>query len=262
MGGWYPRPRHYFGGCLSGVASMVFMSILLITLMICLLFSNISSIARTSSNGGGVRYDEEKLQDYADGQYARAFGSSSAYEDNLLLVFLVDETYSDYYYIAWVGDHIATDINYMLGNNQTELGQAMALCINETSYKYSLDSNLAQVMETMTKEIEDLGLETSFKCSEDHAQVRSRLRNDSELDLTEETVNTALTAFTESTGIPAVIVVEDMKDVFETAASGSNSATVLLAVLIVVLGVILVVKFIRRRKDDTDFPSENSSVEF
>ena len=162
---------------------MVFMSILLITLMICLLFSNISSIARTSSNGGGVRYDEEKLQDYADGQYARAFGSSTAYEDNLLLVFLVDETYSDYYYIAWVGDHIATDINYMLGNNQTELGQAMALCINETSYKYSLDSNLAQVMETMTKEIEDLGLETSFKCSEDHAQVRSRLRNDSELDL-------------------------------------------------------------------------------
>ena len=163
---------------------------------------------------GTYEYDEETLQDYADEQYAAEFGNSTAYEDNLLLVFLTAEDYYDFYYIAWVGDHVVTDINYMFGNEETELGQALGSNINETSYKYSLDSDLARVVDAMTQEIAAKGLNTSFECEENHVQVESHLTNKTEIPMTEETVNEALKKFTEMTGIPAVIVVEDIEDVF------------------------------------------------
>ena len=162
-----------------------------------------------------AEYDENTFQDYADEQYKKEFGSSSAYEDNILLVVLTeDENYYDYYYIAWVGDHIVTDINYLFGDNDTELGEAMADSINENSYKYSLDSNLAQVVESMENEIVSMGLTSSFSCSENHAQVESHLTNHTNIDMTEDTVNTALQSFTDATGIPIVIVVEEISEVF------------------------------------------------
>lgn len=246
-GGWYPRRRYYGGGCFSGI----FSTIILILVVILSLFSLVGSSFRGIAQGGTVQYDEERFQDYADTQYAAEFGSSSAYEDNLLIVFLVDEGHTDYHYIAWVGDHIAPDINYMLGSNQTELGQAMNFCINASSYKYSLDSNLAQVMGEMAAKIEALGLESSFTCTENHGQVTSHLTNHSDLRLTDSTVNDALSAFTEKTGIPVVIVVEDMEDVFgRTMPIGSIAVVAVVAVIAIVL-VVNVIR--RRRKQNNDF---------
>lgn len=201
--GGYPGGHHggfrRGGGCCGGF--------LAIPLMIIILLINLFS--------PGVKYDEEKFQDYANSQYQAEFGASGAYEDNLLITVLVDEEeYYAYYYIAWVGDHIDTQINHMLGNNETDLGKAFTDCISSESYKYSLDSGLAQVMETMTEKIQALNLESSFNCSENHAQVSSHLTNHSGMDLTADTVNRALEAFTEATGIPVVIVVENMNEVF------------------------------------------------
>lgn len=203
VGGMYPRRGS--GGCCGGFLGMLVLPLFVIFMVIYLL------IPGCSTNS----YDEEKFQDYANEQYQAEFGASDAYEDNLLITVLVDEKeYYSYYYIAWVGDHVDTQINHMLGNNDTELGQAMEACISETSYKYSLDSGLAQVMETMTEKIRALNLESSFTCSENHAQVKSHLTNHSDVEMTEDTVNRALEAFTEATGIPVVIVVEDMNKVF------------------------------------------------
>lgn len=268
-GGWYPRHRYYGGGCFGGMLNMILGPIILILLVVFSLFSYVGSSVNSIVQGGNVRYDEEQFQDYADAQYAAEFGSSTAYEDNLLIVFLVDEEdYYSYNYIAWVGDHIATDINYMMGNNASELGQAMSSCINETSYKYSLDSNLAMVMETMAEKIEALGLESSFRCEEEHRQVESQLFNISGMEMTQSTVDDALEAFTEATGIPVVIVVEDMGSVFGTNSSAPAETTaaaspnivpfkgfrisvgtaVLLAVAVVAV-VILVRNLLRRRKE-------------
>lgn len=258
-GGWYPRRRYYGGGCFGGMLNMILGPIILILLVVFSLFSYVGSSVNSIAQGGNVRYDEEQFQDYADAQYAAEFGSSTAYEDNLLIVFLVDEEHTDFNYIAWVGDHIDSDINYMLGNNQTELGQAMNSCINEASYKYSLDSNLAQVMGEMTEKIEALGLESSFTCTENHAQVTSHLTNHSDLNLTETTVNDALTAFTDKTGIPAVIVIEDMEDVFgKTMPTGS----IALVVVVALLGIILVVNVIRRRGENDRNQSDRRYHDF
>lgn len=221
---WHRGPRYYGGGggCLSGIIGTIFSLVIVVVIVISLFGTMVGSCAarfggsktQRENHAVEISYDEEALQDFADAQYKAEFKKSTAYEDNLLLVFLISEDYYEYSYIAWVGDHIATDINYLFGNEETELGQAMENCINTNSYKYSLDSNLAQVVESMEKEITSQGLASSFKCEEQHAQVESHLTNKTKLSLTEDTVNDALQQFTETTGIPLVIVVEDMDQVF------------------------------------------------
>lgn len=271
---YHPRPRHYGGGnggCLSGMCSMILLPVILIFFAVIMLISSFTGnlvIEQSPSpdhgyydSGLSVQYDENTFQDYANAQYEAAFGQSSAYEDNILLVFLTeDEDYYDYCYIAWVGDHIETEINYLFGSDDTELGQAISDCVNTSSYKYSLDSDLAHVVKAMEDHILSLGLPASFLCDEDRSGVRSCLVNDSSLDLTEDTVNDALQSFTDATGIPIVIVVEDMTDVFDSQYSNSpnNAAagqsrvsafTVVIAICLAALAVWLIVRAIRKRRD-------------
>lgn len=250
MGGWYPRPRHYGGGgCLGSVIGILLLPIIMIIVIV----SIVGTSFMTLFQGGTVFYDENKLQSYTDEQYAEEFGSSTAYEDNLLITVVVDdeECYS-YYYIAWVGDHVQADIRNMLGSSDTTLGQAMDSSINASSYKYSLDSDLAQVVQTLTEEVQALGLESSFTCNEDHKQVQSHLTNHTDLPMTAATLNNALTMFTEQTGISTVIVVEDMEDVFGKTIPISTIILIVVLVLVAVLVVVAVVKAIRRRSDQQD----------
>ena len=87
-----------------------------------ILLGTIGSAFSNVTRGGVSTYDEYKFQDYADQQYAVEFGATKDYEDNLLIVFLVeDEEYYDYAFIAWVGDHVNTKISNMFGNEQTGL---------------------------------------------------------------------------------------------------------------------------------------------
>ena len=252
-GGWYRRPRYSGGGCFP---VLIFVVLFIIGGFLSLFPSN--NVEYIDSNDG--IYDENIFQDYANDQYEKEFGKTVAYEDNILLVFLAeDENYYDYYYIAWVGDHIVTDINYMFGNENTELGHAISNAVNTNSYKYSLDSNIAQVIEYMKNDIVAKNLESSFICNEDNAGYVSHLTNNTFIEMTEETVNTALQSFTEETGIPIVVVVEDIDDVFAVSdSSAEQSQTVIntgfgvskILVAFVVIAVIAVAVFliIRNKK--------------
>lgn len=206
-------------------------------------------------------YNEEAFQDYADDQYALHFSSSGAYEDNLLIVVLTEENHSDFYYIAWVGDHIAPSINQLMGNNSTLLGQTMNSSINESNYKYSLDSNLADVMQTMTKAVTELELESSFTCTEDRGAATAKFVNSTELSMTESTVEAALQGFVDATGIPLVLVVEDAADVFEAVTNNSTATTdrnnfpagAIVVVLIAVAIIVIIIVTRRKNKgDETD----------
>lgn len=240
-GGGYPRTGNN-GCCCSGFI----ITMLLLLIVGGLMFQSCAPM------DGASGYSEEVYQDYTDRQYREAFGGSSAYEDNLLISVLVSEDDYSYYYIAWVGDHVVTDINHMLGGSGTVLGQAMTSCINENSYKYSLDSNLAQVMEILTAEVRSLGLHDCFSCTENHTQTASRLINDSDLDLTASTVNNALAAFTDETGIPVVIVVEDMNDVFGGGSDAPMGIVLVLAAAAMVLIVVALIAIMKawRGRDD------------
>jgi hypothetical protein len=247
FGGYYRR-RYYYGpggGCLGGAIGSIFAIVIVVIVLGGFLFSAITDLAV----GGSSTYDENAFQDYADAQYAAAFGSSSAYEDNLLIVFLTEEEAYNYYYIAWVGDHVDPEINMMFGNNQSVLGRKIASYVNQQSYKYSLDTDLANVISAMATEIEEKGPDTSFVCSEDHAQVKSRVINNTELPISKEPIDAALEGFTEKTGIPTVVVIEDIEQVFPKSTAGS---VIFLAIPLVIVGLIVVAAVRSRKKTTAD----------
>ena len=239
--GFWPRRRYYGygGGCLGGLVSMMLAPIIVIMIAAIMLFATLGNAITAISEGGVVEYNEEKLQDYADKSYAEIYGTSTAYEDNILIVFVADEDYYDYAYIAWVGDHINQSINYMFGNNGTELGRAMTQNINESNYKYSLDSNLAFVVNAMKDKV--AAYSSRFSCKEDHNQVDPKFINNTSLPMTGTTVAEALTSFEDSTGITLSIVVEDAEDVFGRQTA-KYVITVLIAVFFIAVAIYLIFK--------------------
>lgn len=248
--GWGWRRPYYGGGCLGGLASLIILPVVMILVSVVVLFSILGSAVTDFAAGGSIQYDENTFQDYADAQYRTEFGTSTAYEDNLMIVFLVDEEeHYDFAYIAWVGDHIDNSINLMFGSEQTALGRAIEANVNMRSYKYSLDSDLARVVDQMADEIEAKSLSSSFKCSEDHVQVTSHLTNKTDLSMTDSTVNDALTRFTEETGIPIVLVVEDAVDVFGKTYDSGTILTLLIFSILLIVGIVLLVKAWKRRKE-------------
>ena len=224
----FRRPYYGYGygsGCL-GLTAMPFIIIIVAISLITSIFGAVGSSISNVSNGGKVVYNESALQEYADQQYAIEFNSAKEYEDNILIVFLVDEKCEGYYTIAWVGDNITEEIYSMFGNEYTEFGYKMKGSI-ASYYKNSLSKNLATVVNGMTDSISNLKLKSSF--NRDYGSpdgYTSHLTNNSSLEINKDTVNHALEEFTAETDIPIVIVVEEMEDVFGKTVFGTDIMTV------------------------------------
>jgi hypothetical protein len=75
-------------------------------------------------------------------------------------------------------------------------------------------------------------------------QVASKLINRTELPVSKEPIEAALSDFTEKTGIPTVVVIEDMEEVFPKRIGGSAIGLVIVSVIVVVV----VVAMVRSRK--------------
>ena len=243
----YYRPYGFgFFGLGGGLLSIFLMPFILILFAAIILFTVVFGAFGSIAEGGVTDYQEKQFQDYADAEYYKAFGDSTAYEDNILLVFLTNEDADNYYCIAWVGDHIKPQINELFGNEQTALGTAMYQSINMNGYWYSLDSNLALAVSKMTDYVTAKGI-SSFNCNEQHVQVDSKLINYGNFNLSEQTVNAALTDFTAETGITMSIVVNDMNEVFGVDYSSMIWGIVLVA-LFVGLAIFFIVKGVRNRR--------------
>ena len=220
---WGPRRRVYVGGGFGGGCfSIVFIYIFVLFLALWLLLPNEGV---TINFGEEDMYNEATMQDYANDKYMQYFGSSSAVEDNILLVFLTNEACDGYYTIAWVGDNISDEINNMFGE-YTEYGEALYNNIDEY-FAYSFDSDLADVVTTMTQHITDLGLDSSFYWTSDQSNLAdSKFVNMTTMDLTTEIVHRAISDFTAKTGIPMVIVVDSAEKVFGAVTTTDNTVTV------------------------------------
>ena len=255
FGGWYHRP-YYGGGCLSGAVGIIMLPIIIILSVIIMLMGSVGALGSSFANiasGGTVQYNEAQFQEYANRQYGAEFGSSSAVEDNMLIVFLTNEENDGYYCIAWVGDNIRSEINNMFGDESTHFGYTVNNCVNAEYYAYSLDSNLAAVMETMTSKVKNLGLGSSFRKEYSHSNMtESHLTNYSNLTLNADTVNGALEEFTEETGIPVVIVVDNMENVFGKTIPITDIFTVIILLVIVGVAIYLIVRAVKNRKNKGD----------
>lgn len=226
-GPYRPWRRTYIGGGFGGGCfSIVFIFIFIIFTALFFLMPQNTVIDFT--NGITIQedmYDEATMQDYANDKYMQYFGSSSAVENNILLVFLTNESCDGYYTIAWVGDNINDEINNMFGE-YTEYGESLYNNIDEY-FAYSFDSDLADVVNNMTDHITQLGLDSSFYWESDRTNLAdSKFINMTSMDLTTEIVHKALTDFTDKTGIPMVIVVDSAEEVFGVVTTTDNTVTV------------------------------------
>lgn len=241
---------------------MLMLPVILLVLVVALLFSTVSSTITTVANGGSVMYDEAVFQDYAYDQYDLAFHDSGAYEDNLLIVFLVNEERDGYYTIAFIGDNVRDEINYMFGNEYSEFGSAMQSSISDY-YAHSISANLAAMINKMTDEVTALDLESSFrKESTPSSSAKAELVNDTDLRISDETVGDALNAFTEQTGIPVVLVVEDMETVFGKALSPENIFTIILLIGAAALCIFFIVRAGRKRKEAEENGSNSGRSDY
>ncbi len=213
FGGYGP---HYGGvGCFGGIFTVAVALILIGFVMFSIMGTkNTYRDWNVIYPEQGIVYDEATMQDYANEKYNQYFGESTAYEDNILLVFLANQEADGYYTIAWVGDNIDYSINEMFGE-YTEYGEALSNHINTNYFAYSLDTDLAAVVKEMAGHIIDLGLESSFVSQSDRSVLaRSKFANFTNFDLSADIVDSALKMFTDSTGIPMVIVADYAENVF------------------------------------------------
>ena len=247
-GGFGPRRhRHYYGGggLFNALMFPIFITIIITAMLISMLADGFGSIL----NGGRIVYDEKEFERYANNAYISEFGTSSATEDNILIVFLTNEEYDGYYTIAWVGDNVQYKINESFGDQTTAFGSAMHSSINSEYYEFSLASNLAMAVSKMTGTIEGMGLTSSFITKKDHGNLTpSHVTNKSELALNEETVNVALREFTEKTEIPMVIVIDTVENVFGKSFS-TTDIVIIIALLALAVGMIIfIIKTVRKYK--------------
>lgn len=257
-GGYHRPPRRGFyfmpfwgGGCLS----TLFAPILCFILAIVLLIGIISGGLATLFSGGNVVYNENKMQDYANRQYATIYDPGSAtYEDNVLILFLTNEDGQNYYCIGWVGDNLKSQVSDLFGNEYTALGSAMQSSVNQSSYRYSLGSNLAQMTEKMQTSVENLGLETPYRAqkADSHEAGKVYNRSGSDIQFNAETVDAALKNFTDSTDISMSIVIADSKDVFGKSLDAAAILAFLLCIALAVYAVVAIVRYVRRRREKAD----------
>ncbi len=246
--GWGPRRYRYYGGGCSGVVGSIFVILFLMVWLTLFLVGG-----GFATEKGMYNYDENAIQDYANGQYNAIFGSSDAYEDNILLVFLAeDDEYYDYAYIAWVGDHIDMKITDMFGNEYTQFGQSVNARLGVSSYKYSIGKNIAQIVTDMESEVSSLGLSSSFYCNEAREDAVVKLVNNTEMEISSEMVLASIESFTESTGIPVAVVVEDMGDVFTRTGALSSMMPVIIVAIIIVVVVVAMLKKNGKNKTSPD----------
>ena len=94
-GFWFFGPRRYYGygggGCLGGLLGLILAPIILIAFAAIIFSVSIGSAFSSIANGGSVVYNEEAFQTYTKQEYITQFSDYDGVEDNLLIVFLIDE---------------------------------------------------------------------------------------------------------------------------------------------------------------------------
>lgn len=247
---FFGRRRYYGGGCFNGIATLLIVAVVLLGTI----GTTLSSAIKTIANGGAVEYNERAFQTYADAEYAKEFGAS---EEGLLLVFLTEKSADGYYAIAWCGDSLPTRIKDLFGDETTVFGRTVTSCINNEYYAYSLDSNLASVMENMADYIDDMNIDLSHTMPDGFKNFKPHMNNYTEFSLTEATVNNGIEYFCNKTKIPTVIVVDDMEKVFGKTIFTGDVQLLLFALLI--LAIVLVAVFKSKNNNNNSQQGNNNT---
>ncbi len=250
--GWgWRRPYYgYGGGCLGGLASLIILPIVLILIFGILIVNLIGGGVSNLASGGTVGYEEADFQGYVDSQYRAIYGSTgNAYESNILIAFLVNDEADGYDCIAWVGNNVADEIYNLFGDGSSVFGRLVLGSVNDY-YAYSLDRDLATVIESLETEIAELRLSSALKPNTPVSNGPSEVYNRTDsFSLTPSALGAALSDFTAATDIPISVVIEDGEAVFGRTLSGSAIFLIILLVIIAIVLIVAVVAALRRKKN-------------
>ena len=252
--GFGPRffwgPRYYGGGgCLGGLLGVLIAPIILVLFALIIFASTFGNAITAFREGGVVVYNEDAMYTYAMDQYREEYAAATggSYEDNILVVLLVDDACEQYAFYGLVGWHVESRIDEMFGNEHSVLGRALDSSMS-SYYKNALPRGIANTVDRLTSEVTSLGLPKSHTCSDTHTGVTSHLTNRSELAIEASIVNDALIRFTEATDIPVVIVVDEMEDVFGRTMPFEYVMILLFGVALLAIGIYLIVRAMKGNK--------------
>lgn len=219
-----PR-RHYYGGGGGGCGGVIVALVILGVFALAFLGMLIDSLTVGDDPNGDIIYNETVFQTYAGGEYNNAFRGTEDYENNILLVYTVYEGYDGFECIAWVGNNVPTSIDEMM------TGSAISSGISDY-YEFQLSKGIAMSVDKLTDRApaSSASVDTRF----------SKLTNYSSLEMNKETVNKALVAFAEKTGINIAVVVVDGADVFGVSESGDAGFAIFGIVFIAIIAIIII----------------------
>lgn len=219
-----PR-RHYYGGGGGGCGGVIVALVILGVFALAFLGMLIDSLTVGGDPNGNIIYDERTFQGYADSEYFNAFSATEDYENNILLVYTVYEGYDGFECIAWVGNNVPTSIDEMM------TGSSISSGISDY-YEFQLSKGIAMSIDKLTDRApaSSASVDTRF----------SKLTNYSSLEMNKETVNKALVAFAEKTGINIAVVVVDGADVFGVSESGDAGFAIFGIVFIAIIAIIII----------------------
>lgn len=219
-----PR-RHYYGGGGGGCGGVIVALVILGVFALAFLGMLIDSLTVGDDPNGDIIYNETVFQTYAGGEYNNAFRGTEDYENNILLVYTVYEGYDGFECIAWVGNNVPTSIDEMM------TGSAISSGISDY-YEFQLSKGIAMSVDKLTDRApaSSVSVDTRF----------SKLTNYSSLEMNKETVNKALVAFAEKTGINIAVVVVDGADVFGVSESGDAGLAIFGIVFIAIIAIIII----------------------
>ena len=219
------------------IVGIVLFPLLLTIFATVIFFVYLSPTVQTIREGGKTNYSDQVADFYRTEAYDDEFGDTSAKEDNLLIVYLVDADGKQFYCMSKLGSNVSDSVVKLFGNAESEFGKIVTGSMDEV-FKNTMASNLTVIIDGMTDKVEALKLSSSFKAESDKSDLaESKLVNKSSLNVSADSVNASLEAFTEETGIPAVIVIDDIEAVFEKRMPVGDIALLVILVIVAVISI-------------------------
>lgn len=196
--------------------------------------------------------ESNELWLYGVEEYYKVFDSSSAVEDNILLVFLADENdfdCDDYSTTGVVGDNVYDDIRLMF-DDYGEYDDAMYAFFDDVDYADNLSTGYVNVISRMTDIITASDFVENFYYYSDRSNLAaSRVINKTDIAFDEDSVTAELERFTKKTGIPCVLLIEYEQNVYKEEDSVYTDIAVALVMLMLamipVTVIIAVVTFLK-----------------
>ncbi|MBQ3254033.1 MAG: hypothetical protein IJA65_05690 [Acholeplasmatales bacterium] len=226
----YKRHNNSNVAPLKGVSGILIVTafLLVFVAVIIIMYTNISN------QDTKVTLDQESLDEYCETQYSNGFRDSESYEDNVLFVFLYDDTdYSSYKFGVYTGKHFMNDAkNYLQGYEvRSTINRYFDVVTSEEDIEYSLYLSFQEIA------LEIDGKISSYHYCNDKNEYISRFKNKTEYEFDSIKIEESLKAFTDTTDLSVVLLVDTLDDV----AIKNNGFNQDIFVLILIMGIVLVI---------------------